>query len=113
MRACRWGPQRAPYNVVVVQLEDIHGFQALFADQRSCLARAGTSLHYIDAAGKLAGDFQISTVAWMSASVSHVAVLSCRESFSAGAADLRLRPLCRSSKNCVGGCIAVVEANLE
>ena len=52
VRACRWGPQRAPYNVVVVQLEDIHGFQALFAEL------AGTSLHYIDAAGKLAGDFR-------------------------------------------------------
>ena len=100
------GGEREPYNFVVVKQEDIFGLQALFADQRSCLARAGTSLHYVDA-GKLAGDFQISTVAWMIASVSHVAVLSCRESFSAGAADLRLplrRPLCRSSKNCIGGC---------
>ena len=80
---------------------DIHGFQALFADPKSCPARSGTKLCFIDTAGNRAGDFAISTLAWMVSSRAHVGALECRERFSADAAVLRLplrRPLSRSSK---------------
>ena len=52
----------------------------------------------------------------MTASIAHVGVVKCKNSFvvEAPVADLPMwRPKCRASINCPSGCVAVTSANLK